>query len=187
MLARSSSNDWYCCPTEDNPVDSLKRGVVADVLLLNEKWWLVPVWLRMKNECWSKQIVKASVDVDNADVLRLQRENAIKKCAFTLELVDQLWNKFSAWSKLQRVSAWCLRFISNARGNKISTSFLLTTEFIKSHNIIIKIEQKTSFTKEIVDLKQARMLKNNTFISSNPFLDNYGLLRVGENPTCLRL
>ena len=57
----------------------------------------------MDNECRPEQIVKASVDVDNVDVLREQRENAVKSFAIKLELANQLWNKFSAWSKLQRV------------------------------------------------------------------------------------
>ena len=39
--------------------------------------------------------------------------------------------------------------------------------------------QKTDFMKEIDDLEKARVLKNSTLISLNPFLDNYGLLRVG--------
>ena len=94
-------------------------------------------------------------------------------------LVDQLWNKFSAWSKLQSIVAWCLRFISNAGKDKISIPFLLTIELKKSHDIIIKIVQKTTFTKEIVDLENAKVLKDSTLISLNPFLDNCSLLRVG--------
>ena len=109
----------------------------------------------MNNECWPKQIMKALVDIDNVDILKEQRGNTVKSFALKLELVEQLWYKFSAWSKLQRVVAWCLRFISNARGDRISTPFLLTTELKKSHDIIIKIVQKANFTKEIFDLEKA--------------------------------
>ena len=48
-------------------------------------------------------------------------------------------------------------------GDKISTPFLLTTELKKkSYDIIMKIVQKTNFTKEIVDLEKAKVLKNST-------------------------
>ena len=93
---KTSPSDWYYCPSEDNPTDLLTKGVAAENLVLNEKWWLGPVWLWMNNECWPKQIVKASVHVDNVDVLREQRGNTVNNFAIKLEIVDQPLNKFSA-------------------------------------------------------------------------------------------
>ena len=52
----------------------------------------------MNNECWFKQLIKASVGVDNVDALREQRGNTVKSFAVKLNLVGQLWNKFSGVS-----------------------------------------------------------------------------------------
>ena len=176
---RSSHSDWCYCPSEDNPADVLTRGVDVENLVLNEKWWLGPVWLRMNSESWPKQIVKSSSEIENADALKEQKGNQVKNFVVKLELVEQLWSKFSVWSKLQRVFPWCLRFIGNVRGNKISTPFLETTELKGSHDFIIKLVQNTSFVKEIDYLVRKKVLKNSPLLSLCPFLDNSGMLRVG--------
>ncbi|KFM71288.1 hypothetical protein X975_00963, partial [Stegodyphus mimosarum] len=176
---RSSPSDWYYCPSEDNPADLLTRGISAEKLVLHEKWWSGPIWLRKSFESWPNQRVRELPNVDNAEILTEQRKNSVKCFVVQLELVEQLWNKFSVWSKLQRVVAWCLRFIRNVRGDRILTPFLETSELKEAHDIIIKLVQRTDYKKEISTLEKARVLKKGSLISLNPFLDNSGLLRVG--------
>ncbi|XP_035208824.1 uncharacterized protein LOC118183414 [Stegodyphus dumicola] len=80
---------------------------------------------------------------------------------------------------MQRVVAWCLRFIRNVRGNRILSPFLETSELKEEHDIIIKLVQRTEYKKEIATLEKARVLKKISLISLNLFLDNSGVLRVG--------
>lgn len=176
---KSSPSEWCYCPSEDNPADLLTRGISAENLVLNEKWWSGPIWLQKDRESWPKQLVKGSPGENSVEILREQRKDTVKSFVVQLELVEQLWSKFSVWSKLLRVVTWCLRFIRNARGDRILTDFLDTKELKDAHDIIIKLVQRTEYDQEISALVKKTVLKKSPLISLNPFLDNCGLLRVG--------
>lgn len=92
---------------------------------------------------------------------------------------DNLWDRFSDWSRLKRVVAWWLRFIGNVRGHKISTPFLQWCELRHAHDVIIKVVQRSTFKEEIDALERSKVVKKSSLNSLNPFLDSKGLLRVG--------
>lgn len=45
---------WYYVPSGDNPADIISRGMSLERLLLQNKWWNGPSWLRSKSE-WPTQ------------------------------------------------------------------------------------------------------------------------------------
>lgn len=179
IQGRSSPSDWCHCPTADNPADLLTRGVPAESLVSNRKWWLGPGWLRESSNSWPEQLVKESLKGDCDEALKEQRGSPVTSLVVNMELVESLWNKFSEWTMLERVVAWCLRFIKNTRGERRLTPYLETAELKEAHDSIVKVVQRSEYSKEIASLEKGRVVKGSTLISLNPMLDHGGLLRVG--------
>ena len=94
---------------------------------------------------------------------------------------EEMFTKFSSWTKLQRVSAYCLRFIYNCRHK--STPYqgaLMPTELNEATLLCVKRAQNYSFRKEKSDLLTKGLLSNkSSLLSLNPFLDGNQCLRVG--------
>ncbi|GFU31974.1 integrase catalytic domain-containing protein [Trichonephila clavipes] len=90
-------------------------------------------------------------------------------------------NNCSSFTKLQRVIAWCKRFIENARHPMSRTmGHLKSKELSESLKCIIKNIQRTSFYNEIQYLERGIPLPNSCkLLNLHPFLDDSGLLRVG--------
>ncbi|KAF8789751.1 hypothetical protein HNY73_007668 [Argiope bruennichi] len=42
---KSNPNDWFYCPSADNPADLLTRRVSVENLISSQKWWYGPNWL----------------------------------------------------------------------------------------------------------------------------------------------
>ena len=94
---------------------------------------------------------------------------------------NELIVRYSSLSKLLRVTALCMRFISNVRNIKIKvTRFLTTAELDKALLYWIRYSQSLFFTKELDILQKGQALpKNSSLLDLRPFLDDEGLLRVG--------
>lgn len=181
IQGKASPSDWFYCPTVDNPADLLTRGVLAESLVNSEKWWCGPNWLRMSVESRPEQIVRVSSGTESEEVAIEERVSNVSSCVVKqdIEVVKDLWNRVSVWSKLLRVIAWCLRFLRRLKGEKKQSPFLETVELQKAHNLIIRLVQRSEFSSEITLLEKARGLRKSRLVSLNPFLDSEGLLRVG--------
>ena len=94
---------------------------------------------------------------------------------------EELFTKFSSWNKLQRVTAYCLRFIHNCRckyAHCQGTSSL--AEMNEATLLCMKTAQTDSSMKQKADLLEKGSLSNkSSLLSLNPFLDRNQLLRVG--------
>jgi hypothetical protein len=177
---KSSPSCWCYCPSEENPADLLTRGISAENLAINKRWWFGPDWLQNECECWPEQsLVKGSLEVDNPEISKEQKGSPVKSLIVNLESVEPIWERISDWNKLLRVVAWCVRFVRNLRGDKVSTPFLEAREMRESHGRIIKLVQSKEYSQEIATLKSKINLKTGKLLQLNPFLDESGLLRVG--------
>lgn len=84
--------------------------------------------------------------------------------------------------KLQRVTAYCKRFINNDRVpiNQRSHGPLTNDELINSFLTIVSKSQETTFNQDIKKLLGGQSLSTKSkFISLNPFVDGNGVLCVG--------
>ncbi|GFR31764.1 integrase catalytic domain-containing protein [Trichonephila clavata] len=123
-----------------------------------------------------------AVERDDLFLQELKETSDIPLCALlkTFEPLDIISN-CSSFTKLQRVIAWCKRFIEKARHPRSQTMGpLKSTELSESLKCIIKNIQRTSFSNEIQYLEKGIPLPNSCkLLNLHPFLDNSGLLRVG--------
>ncbi|GFX11506.1 integrase_H2C2 domain-containing protein [Trichonephila clavipes] len=88
----------------------------------------------------------------------------------------------SSFTKQQRVIAWCKRFIENTRHPKSRTMGPLKSKELSEYlKCVIKNIQRTSFYNEIQYLEKGIPLPNSCkLLNLHPFLDDSGLLRVGD-------
>nr|CAI5856874.1 unnamed protein product [Callosobruchus analis] len=106
----------------------------------------------------------------------------LKRCVnvFKLEEIQLFpYDRFSRFSKLVRVVAWCRRFITRCRKEKIESSFLTADELCTSKITLVKMCQRESFIEEIQELEKTGMCKKGKLLKLNPFLDSENVLRVG--------
>jgi len=89
-------------------------------------------------------------------------------------------NYFSSFTRLQRVTAWTMRFVNNCRHPHIDSTNLTVRELSNAEEYWIRVIQEDHFAADIVALKANRILSNSSsLLALRPFLDSNGLLRVG--------
>ena len=90
-----------------------------------------------------------------------------------------IFTRFSSFSKLQRVFAWALRFISNCKNiNNRNIEAFLTSEELKEANYkIMRLIQKNEFVEELKILGENKVLsKKSRLLALSPFVDQTGLI-----------
>jgi hypothetical protein len=94
---------------------------------------------------------------------------------------EELFTKFSSWTKLQRVSAYCLRFIHNCHHKSSQYQGALSpTELNEATLLCVKHAQNDNFRKVKTDLMKKGLLSvKSSLLSLHPFLDGNQCLRVG--------
>ncbi|XP_043661485.1 uncharacterized protein LOC122625466 [Drosophila teissieri] len=173
---------WNHVRTEDNPADCASRGLHPSKLLEHRLWWKGPSWLASPTSEWppstSKFSVSSSFDVNT-------EERAIKPTTlhnFPDESIHELLiHKFSTWTRLIRVSSYCHRFIHTLRSHhRNSAPFLTSEELLDAQRRLIRHVQQKSFAREYAQLENRRQLNAKShLIRFSPFLDDYGVMRVG--------
>nr|CAH7768789.1 unnamed protein product [Callosobruchus chinensis] len=97
---------------------------------------------------------------------------------------DDILNRFSSLNKLQRVTAWMIRFAENCktkRMNALRVSNHLSVGEIKDAAFrLTKISQHLWYKSELGRLREGKPLKyNSKVLNLKPFIDDCGILRVG--------
>ncbi|XP_043062864.1 uncharacterized protein LOC122319547 [Drosophila yakuba] len=151
-------------------------------LLEHRLWWKYPSWLATPTSEWppstSKFSVSSSFNVNT-------EERAIKPTTlhnFPDESIHELLiHKFSTWTRLIRVSSYCHRFIHTLRSHhRNSAPFLTSEELLDAQRRLIRHVQQKSFAREYAQLENRRQLNAKShLIRFSPFLDDYGVMRVG--------
>ncbi|XP_062533926.1 uncharacterized protein LOC134202938, partial [Armigeres subalbatus] len=169
--------NWRHISGTNNPADLLSRGLAPSALATLSLWWEGPEWDDSPLEPEVKQPTAAEVAV-----IEKERRKQISVQSFvviTSEVVDQLIHRYSSFSKLVRITAWIIRFITNCqRSNEAHQCGPLTvTEQEAAKVILIRYTQQMEYPAEIQALEQQRPLpKNSKLLPLSPFLDD-GLLR----------
>ena len=176
---------WFHVEGKQNPADYASRGLHVYEDKKAEMWFNGPEFLRDN--------VKFKLF---ADIKLSEDDPALKKkqiCCANIVCNDYcLLNRFSSLEKLQRVTAWILRFLHilkhRVEQRKQQTAsagpFLLerlTVKEIQDAQVrLFKSVQQKQFHDETKKLQQGKPLsKSNPLRKLDPFLDETGLLRVG--------
>lgn len=167
-------NQWHHVRTADNPADFLSRGILPRALLDCTMWWNGPQWLSQPKDQWPY-----SAATFEGELPEVKKQKIILAAFQTSNWINI--NKFSNLMKLQRVVAYCLRFIYNCR-NPTDKQFkpFKAKDLSDTLRYLITISQKDDFAEEIQTLQRSHALpRQSKLLSLNPFLDDEGILRVG--------
>nr|CAH7768784.1 unnamed protein product [Callosobruchus chinensis] len=170
----TASDCWRHVSSGDNPADLLSRGVGPKEIAGSDIWWHAPRWLRESESCWPcKNVCVANVPDMRKEVT-----------AFVSVHDDDILNRFSSLNKLQRVTAWMIRFAENCktkRMNALRVSNHLSVGEIKDAAFrLTKISQHLWYKSELGRLREGKPLKyNSKVLNLKPFIDDCGILRVG--------
>ncbi|XP_070521658.1 uncharacterized protein [Cardiocondyla obscurior] len=160
-----SSAEWKYIRSKGNPADAISRGQTPHVFLQNKMWQEGPPWLTKNENEWP------SGDYQAIDIPELKTNT----CLVITYNEPILFQRFSSFSKLCRIIAYCLRFKLKHR----YTGALCADEINEAETRIIKIVQNLFFALDIKKLSDTRSQYNGKFVNLNPFLDDQGLMRVG--------
>ncbi|GFW69603.1 retrovirus-related Pol polyprotein from transposon 17.6 [Trichonephila clavipes] len=100
--------NWFHVHGKENPADCASRGVLPSELIDHELWWSGPEWLMTSD-------IPFFTDVPNCKEA-LKEERKQTSCAIGLSVEElPIILRISSFRKLQRVLAWCFRFLSNVQ------------------------------------------------------------------------
>ncbi|CAK9816429.1 hypothetical protein ANTPLA_LOCUS8963 [Anthophora plagiata] len=131
-----------------------------------------------------------SVQTPTQDVPEVRKGNAT--CLALTGIAHKpfdLFSRYSSYSKLRRVTAYCLRFSKAmlrttkrqlpSHSDQPSSLTLTTRELIDAERILVRLAQREQFKSDIALLTDNKPLTRSNLKSLNPFIDEMGVIRVG--------
>ncbi|XP_075162954.1 uncharacterized protein LOC142235578 [Haematobia irritans] len=181
-------SEWRYVSSTDNPADCATRGLLPKDLKACNIWWQGPNWLTENEETWPVNKFKSNM-----------QPAAIKPTVYSFATTKltkpssseypDLLLRYSSFNKLQRVTAYILRFYNNIKasiskrlGSKLQTisGCLQSFELTCSRLLLVKMCQRISFKDDLACFKSKLPLPaNSRIIKLQPFLDEHGVIRVG--------
>lgn len=161
----TNKGEWRHVKSEDNPADAISRGQLPYAFSQNQTWFSGPIWLLENENKWPNEFLQTD------EILELKKNTCLKTTHCGLEILE----KYSSYSKLLRVIAYCLRFLPNNKG----VGQLCAKEIDEAEVRVLKIIQSIRFHSELKELKETNSTKRSVIANLNPFLDDRGLIRVG--------
>ncbi|CAL1286661.1 unnamed protein product [Larinioides sclopetarius] len=117
ILERIPRSRWRYVPTKENPADIGSRGVSPKDLPDCRLWWEGPQFLSSSEADWPKQPVLK--DNDEHIIKEKKKSAFVFNAVLKNYLIDSLIEKYSSFTKLIDVLAFCIRFINNCKGGKV--------------------------------------------------------------------
>ncbi|XP_044583019.1 uncharacterized protein LOC123264040 [Cotesia glomerata] len=172
----TESCHWRHVLSQDNPADLIFREQLPSDFIESSIWIDGPSWLTQESSAWPKGVL---TPIDIPDLKPLIPKIACLK----IEIKEyNIIERFSSFSRMQRVIACILRFIHNVKKPSSERKFgpLLSTELAISHDLIIRLVQSSCFKKEIESIKAGESLPScSKLIPLNPIINEDDILRVG--------
>jgi Pao retrotransposon peptidase/Protein of unknown function (DUF1759)/Family of unknown function (DUF5641)/Putative peptidase (DUF1758)/Integrase zinc binding domain len=163
----TSAAEWKYVKSSENPADCATRGLNPEALTNFELWWHGPNWLKQSQNEWDTQEITKSVVVN------------LNICSSDNNERKNMFERYDSLKHQTRIFAFIKRFVDNCRNKEKIVGFLTTNELEAASNIIYKYAQE-EFSEEIKHLLQNKPVpKGSKLTKLNPFIDDYGILRVG--------
>lgn len=180
IQSQSVSENWRHCPGNSNPADLLTRGESAATLRDSSMWWKGPSWLVQDAVEWPKDLPTSDTHLELKS-----NEHCITKVylqATSLEAMAILdVTKYSSLSRLLRVTAWVIRFVSNCRSEnrERKKGHLKAADYAAAEQYWIRQVQNEAFEREVSLLTRDHQVeKSSPLADLHPFLDEHRILRV---------
>ncbi|XP_076299894.1 uncharacterized protein LOC143218549 [Lasioglossum baleicum] len=178
---RTPEAQWHHVAGVDNPADCASRGLSPSQLPSWTLWWQGPEFLRLSDSFAPTGLA----ELENLPEGRRPIVAAIAKGRMNEEDNDVLL-RFSSYSRLLRVSAWCRRwlrkrhFVASTTSSDTQPPTLSVVDVEEAERGWIRLVQRITYREEIKLLANGQCIPNKSSLASLcPTLDSNGLLRVG--------
>ncbi|XP_076385701.1 uncharacterized protein LOC105664200 [Megachile rotundata] len=178
IQAITELSNWKHIRSQDNPADLISRGSSAKTLITNDLWWLGPSWLTGDSKHWPQS-------TEGVVVVPEEKLKAVVTLAVVSD-TNELFLRYSEYTRLVRIVAYCLKFIEKIRTKRSDNSIdrediqLTVTNLQAAQHCLIRIAQKDRFQPELDALAKDRAIPKQSHLQSlAPFIDKKGILRVG--------
>ncbi|XP_054722391.1 uncharacterized protein LOC129232176 [Uloborus diversus] len=175
----TSEASWQHVKSQENPADCASRGIAASKLKVHKLWWSGPQWLSQGSLHFPSIDLSTSCEEDvrceEKSSTVLTNVSTSSQGSYFLEIIA----RYSSFSRLIRVIAWCKRFINNCRSSRV-TGVLTSKEVDDATKIVIQTVQESQFHSEIQLLKKRHPLPSSSkLLPLGIFLDTDGIIKVG--------
>ena len=172
--------------SEENPADIPTRMISMNDLFDCRLWWKGPEWLKNEEEKWqyhdllhedTKITVKGEYRVLHEEGMLSHEDKIVTPFNINEE-------KFSSYHRLIRVTAWCIRFVTNLSGKGLVKGHLKEYELNKSSKMWIQTTQQMNFSELMISLEKG---KRHNLVNLGIYRDTDGLLKCkGRFPSVTR-
>lgn len=187
----SNVSAWAHVASQENPADLISRGMAISDFIDSELWFGGPSWLKQPQGRWPKPKLTVTADTleqfggeckpqNNHDVLFICSALLIEKHEVKYSLIDAK----SSLGKVQRITAYVLRFIHNCKKRRKKDRIFCRTptplEMRKATMYWAKCAQEEFFSKEMKGITgpEKKIPSNSKLLELNPRLED-GVLLVG--------
>ena len=173
IRANTKVDQWFYVPSKDNPADDASRGLTLSCGSRNERWLAGPSFLYNSRDQWPKQPSSLSVSNEDKEVKKLKSHAVVVNANYCIESLEKSTSK---WYRMKRIVATMLSWRLKS---SINVELLRKAEYA-----IIRMVQLRAFREEIKLLGDSnrshrQLKKKSSLIKLSPFIDQFGILRVG--------
>lgn len=173
----SEQGIWDYISSKENPADILSRGLNPNSMIETN----VSTWLEGPNHLHNQHPFDNQVafKCSKKNILGSSRSRKVVACVSNVR--STIFERFSEYTNLIRVTAWLMRFSWNSHwyGPQLNGSLNLF-ELDWASNCLIKLVQCEYFSEELKVLQRHSQIDNkSTLLCLSPFLDAQGIIRVG--------
>ena len=188
---------WHYVNTKDNPADYASRGLDVDSPE-TQTWFIGPerLWKPDENLIHSEE--QYIVEDNDPELKKVLHVNTVSLTNMDNDIFSRLESRISGWYRCIRVLATIRRFITLCK-QKINmevgtiSAHLTVEDLNESEKCLIRMIQKKYFHHELRLLKsikietgragekkrKAALKKSSSLRKLNPFVDEFGIIRVG--------
>lgn len=170
--------DWRHVPSSQNPADCASRGVQPLDILNHSLWWNGPSWIALPEDAWP-----VAPEFNRQGILDVESKAPLTAVLTSINSAYDLLTSCSSLDRLCSITAYCQRFMSNARAPISNRQYgpLIYQDIFNGLQTCTKVVQQQEFAADYMALKNKRVLpKPSKILKLNPFLDEKGLIRVGS-------
>lgn len=171
------SEYWYHVSGVSNPADVCSRGALPSALLASHEWLNGPAWLDLEQAQWPVKTMDEFRDCIPPE-LKTTKPGLLISETVSSELLYDLTEKYSSYSRLLNVVARCFQFIRNCKSAAHERRSLSVADVRRAHDVLVKSVQKHHFKNDIVALAKDGNCSQ-SLRKLNPFIDPHDFLRVG--------
>ncbi|XP_058826865.1 uncharacterized protein LOC131686880 [Topomyia yanbarensis] len=177
ILEHTSVSDWRWVPSKSNPADEATKWGSGPYFNHDSKWFQGPHFLNLLEADWTCRKEPVMVTVEEMRVSTQHHSSSEPTIDF---------DRFSSWDRLQRATAYVLRFLHNVSKKQPRYSGQLQQSELKAaEEVIFKLVQREQYPDEVAALSnkapnetgQEVIGKNSCIYQMMPKLDEKGLLR----------